>query len=288
MAARAGVADVGLVDGDGGGVDGAPGQLGAHGHVGAQVLHRLEPADGSTELAALLGVLDGQLGGPGRPADLEGGGEDGAVSAPPGGDRPARPPAPRAGNGDRPHRGEGIHGTSQPGGVERPRVDGGDAVGPTAPTARRGRRGTRRRRARAPTGGRPALDQTHHGAAVIGPLDQAGGQMGGHQRTGHQRPAQLLEDQGGLGQPQPDARRPPRPGTGRTPRPGPAGASRPGRPPGRPTRRTAPARAGNCPGTVAGRPRPGRSGTRSARSPRSDAPGFDGEVTPGFDGGCRR
>ena len=43
-------------------VDGDARQLRAHRHVGAEVLHRLERADRPVELAALLRVVDGQLG----------------------------------------------------------------------------------------------------------------------------------------------------------------------------------------------------------------------------------
>ena len=61
---------------------------------------------------------------------------------------------------------------------------------------------------------RTGLDQPDHHRAVVGPVDQAGGQMGGDQWTGHQRPPQLLEDQRRLGQTRVPPRRPPRPGRG--------------------------------------------------------------------------
>ncbi len=54
-------------------------------------------------------------------------------------------------------------------------------------------------------GRRTGLDQPDHHRAVVGPVDQAGGQMGGDQRTGHQRTPQLLEDQRRLGQTETDA-----------------------------------------------------------------------------------
>jgi len=52
--------------------------------------------------------------------------------------------------------------------------------------------------------GRRPLDQSDDDGAVVGPVDQAGGQVGGDERAGNERPPQLLEDQRRLGQAQTD------------------------------------------------------------------------------------
>ena len=175
----AGIAHVGLVDGDGCRLHGAAGQLGPHRHVGAQVLHRLEPADRPSELAAVLGVLDGQLGGPRRQADLERRREHHAVPPPPCGDvRPGDRCALRQ-PGCRPHRGEGIHGPGQPGGVDGPRVEAStpssDSTNSTSRSSRRSMTWAGRRLPPCARTGR--LDQADHHRPVVGAVDQPGGQV---------------------------------------------------------------------------------------------------------------
>ena len=222
----------------------------AHRHVGAEVLDGLERTDGPAELPALLGVLDGELGGPGRRADLEGGGEHRPVPSPPRGDRRDRRPAsPGRQVATRPHRGERVHRPLQPGDASRAAGSSErDAVVGQRPAARRGRRGARR--PAGSTGGRrvrPGLDQADHHRAVVGPVDQPGGQVGGDQWSGHQGPAQLLEDEGRLGQPEAD------PagllGQAEIEHPGLAElrASPSGRPPGRPPRAARSRSRGNRP-----------------------------------------
>ena len=195
------VADAGLVDGYGGSLDRAPGQLGAHGHVGAQVLDGLEAADGTTELPALLGVFDGQIGGPRGQADLECGGEHGAVPPPPGGDV-------RTGDGDALGEGGQVH-TGVSGSMGRflsaasaSRAAGSSEVIPLADRTSRTSRSARCSMT-VGTAGRAGggLDQPDHHRSVVSPVDQSGRQVGGHQRPRHQRPPQLLEDQHRLGQP---------------------------------------------------------------------------------------
>ena len=61
--ARGRVADLGVVERDGGGVHRDRSDLRPHVHVGAHVLDGLERADGPAELLALLGVLHRQLAG---------------------------------------------------------------------------------------------------------------------------------------------------------------------------------------------------------------------------------
>ncbi len=113
----------------------------------------------------------------------------------------------------RPHRGERVHRPIESGGRHCSGIDGGDpVVGQHQQHVEivevlDDHRHDRRRTGR-------WLDQPDHHRPVVGPVDQAGGQMGGHQGTGHQGPTQLLEDQRGLGQPESRPRRPPRPGRG--------------------------------------------------------------------------
>ena len=198
-----GVPDLGLVDGDRGGVDGAPGQLGPHRHVGAQVLDGLEPADGTTELRRCLAYSTASSVVQAAAPTCRRGGQHRAVPPPPVGDlRPGhrvalgegRPP-PTPGSAD---PSAGPAGWRPPNAGPRRRRPSSAS---TSSTSRSSRYSTMRGSAarRWPTG--PSTRPTT--TAVIGPLDQSGGQMGGHQGTGHQRPPELLEDQAASASPSP-------------------------------------------------------------------------------------
>ncbi len=105
--------------------------------------------------------------------------------------------------GDRPHRGERVH---RPG--ERRGLAARAGSRRSTPSSDSDQQDVEvgevlddhRQRAGARGPGRRALDQADHHRAVVGPVDQPGGQVGGDQGPGHQRPAELLEDQGRLGQ----------------------------------------------------------------------------------------
>ena len=273
-AASDGVAHVGLVDGDGGGLDGAAGHLGPDGHVGAQVLDGLEPADRPAELDPALGVLDGQVAGPlGHPdlaARRSARRRRGATRRRPPDRRPARR---RAGPGPDQTGVSGSIGRGSGVASEGRRVEALDPGVATGPAARRGRPGARRSPAGRRYPPRPATGRSTRPTTTdpsSAPSTSPAARWEATRGPGQQGPAQLLEDQGGLGQSEARHLRPPRPGTGGRRRPHPVAAS-----PSRSTTRSVDSAAADrlererALRTAGGCRRPARPGTRRPRSPSS-------------------
>ena len=197
--------DVRRVGQAGRGVDGRPGHLGPHQHVGAHVLDRLEAPDRLAELLALLGVGHGQVEHRRRVTHLERGGEQRAVAP-----EAAAVVGQGAAEGQRvepPHRGERVQRAGPVGG--RRRWAPGPAAG-AAPSAPRTSSASRDAQ---------VLDQDRAGPSraeradldppVGRPVDRAGhrGEERADQRPGHERPAELFEDDAGVGQSQAGAGR---------------------------------------------------------------------------------
>ena len=212
----------------------------------------------------------------GGQAHLEGAGQHRAVAAPPGGHvRPGhrlpgrqRWPATTAGSGGP------WDGRAEWRRARRDRRRPRPSSDTTSRTSRSARCSTDDRQRTGAGRPRPAaVDQADDHRAVGGPVDQPGGQMGGDQRARARAPAELLEDQGGLGQPQTRRPRPPRAGS-RWKTPASPSSAQPVAVDDRAVALGArgPRRAGTGPRTAGGSRRPGRAGTRRPRSPRQPLP----------------
>ena len=201
-----GIADVRLVDSDSRGLDSAAGHLGPHDHVCAQVLHGLKPADGPAELDAPLGVFDGEITGPLRQADLQGCGQHGTVATPPCGD--IGPGYRLTGREYRqgPDGGERIHRSRQWRGIQRARIEALDAgFRQHKEDVEIGQVFDDHRQRGAPHGPRNrALDKTDDHGAVVGTVDEPGGQVACHKRAGDECVSERLEHERRFGQTQTD------------------------------------------------------------------------------------
>ena len=188
---------------DRGGVHRGARRLRPHQHVGTEVLHGLERANGLPELHPVLGVGDGQVDGGAGQADEQGSPEHEGVAPPAGRGRGPADGLARGQPLDAPQRREGIEAPFDAHGVEAGGIDHGQALGfHHHQLSDRGQMldedgGRAGGRARGPEHG------AHHhlavGCALDGALEAHGGQVRRHQRTGHECPSELLKDDGGGG-----------------------------------------------------------------------------------------
>ena len=202
---RLGVDHVGRVGQAGRRVHRGAGHLGAHEHVGAQVLDGLEAADGLAELLALLGVGDREVQRLGGVTDLQRRGEDGAVAE----EHlvgSSRTGCARRQRGQLPQRRQRVERRGDPRRAGRVADGRQQAAGPAVPPAGKTSSGVERgqvldqprgpppelQRRRRPWPAPPPRPATRPARAAARKVPTSG--------PGDERPPQLLEDDDGVGQ----------------------------------------------------------------------------------------